>query len=386
MRPASPAALAALLLSTQVAALPLDLSKIGDFFSSLPEKAGELFGENPTTLVFDSAVYRMPDNPEKWITSLRSYTYISSPATDVLFDTFQAFLKPFGVDVSPDAASEILQSRLPLFTSLGISDETLRYTFGDCNGSDELGPSPLTGMVDQPAVLAECNDVKKTAIHFSGDDEVVKENLATAFMSPPTGWGVISDIDDTIKVSHVLDKIRTVSKTFLEPLEPAPGMADLYSDVSEKLDTSTFLYLSGSPFQLYPMLKTYLADEGFPAGPIMLQNMSIADPAALVKLVTDDPMQYKLDSIDRFNSWYPGKTFLAVGDSGQRDSEVYGEAYRKFGGEWMGCIWIRQIEDEGANNTDTRFAEAFRDVPENKWRVFKDPAEMKEVDLAAGEC
>ena len=52
----------------------------------------------------------------------------------------------------------------------------------------------------------------------------------------------------------------------------------------------------------------------------------------------------------------------------------------------MGCIWIRWVEDERANNTDARFEEAFKDVPRDKWRVFKDPVEMKDVDLAAGQC
>lgn len=380
----SPAALIALaLLSQQATAAPIDLGAIGDWFQGIPETIKGAFGNHAdTTLVFNAPAFQDPADPSKWLASVRSYTYSSSAATDTIFDMFQAFLKPFGVDVEgDDAASEILQERLKLFLTLGESDDTLKVSFPGCDGAEAAnGPTPATGMLDQRTALGACPE-GNPAINIDGQDSGAK-----AFLNAPDGWGVISDIDDTIKISHVLDKVKTVKKTLLEPLEAAPGMADLYRDVNTKLNDPGFLYLSGSPFQLYPMLHEYLELEGFPNGPIMLQNLSISDPAALIKTMSADPLDYKLGSIDRINEWYPQKKFLAVGDSGQRDSEVYGNAYRKFGGDFVGCIWIRWVEDERANNTDVRFEEAFKDVPRDKWRVFKDPAEMKDVDLAAGQC
>ncbi|UCH93221.1 MAG: hypothetical protein JSV88_23465 [Candidatus Aminicenantes bacterium] len=43
------------------------------------------------------------------------------------------------------------------------------------------------------------------------------------YLLEPGGVSVVSDIDDTIKDSQVLDKKKTVEKTFLEEFEAIPG-------------------------------------------------------------------------------------------------------------------------------------------------------------------
>jgi hypothetical protein len=59
-------------------------------------------------------------------------------------------------------------------------------------------------------------------------------------------------------------------------------------------------------------------------------------------------------------------------------------SFRKFGAEWMSCIWIREVD--GANNTDARFAAAFEGVDEGRWRVFTDPSDLVGIDVAGGAC
>ena len=43
------------------------------------------------------------------------------------------------------------------------------------------------------------------------------------------GMTVISDIDDTIKITQVRDRRAALRNTFLEPFAPVPGMAKVYS-------------------------------------------------------------------------------------------------------------------------------------------------------------
>jgi phosphatidate phosphatase APP1 len=40
------------------------------------------------------------------------------------------------------------------------------------------------------------------------------------------GISIISDIDDTIKISEVLDKVRLLANTFIHPFKPVPGKYD----------------------------------------------------------------------------------------------------------------------------------------------------------------
>ena len=80
----------------------------------------------------------------------------------------------------------------------------------------------------------------------------------------PQGRSVISDIDDTIKITGVGDPQAMLANTFLRPLRPVPGMATLYRQWADR--GAVFHYVSASPWQLYAPLADFLAAEQFPAG------------------------------------------------------------------------------------------------------------------------
>src|SRR5262245_46252500 len=69
---------------------------------------------------------------------------------------------------------------------------------------------------------------------------------------PSTGFTVISDIDDTIKISQVRDKKALLANTFLKEFEPVPEMAALFQEWAGA--GASFAYVSASPWQLYPPL------------------------------------------------------------------------------------------------------------------------------------
>lgn len=155
---------------------------------------------------------------------------------------------------------------------------------------------------------------------------------AMIFRSQPKGFGVISDIDDTIKITDVLDmKLMAENTLYNDPL-PVPGMPDIYKYLSENLISDSippqFLYVSGSPLQLYPFLKSFL-EKTYTAsvGPIFLQDFSITDLSTILHTISKGDIEtYKETQIKKIHGWYPQKSFLGVGDSTQKDPEVYGES------------------------------------------------------------
>jgi hypothetical protein len=60
------------------------------------------------------------------------------------------------------------------------------------------------------------------------------------------GLSVISDIDDTIRVSHVADRAALLRTTFVEPFEAVPGMADIYAGREAAPSSTTCLPPRGS--------------------------------------------------------------------------------------------------------------------------------------------
>lgn len=81
---------------------------------------------------------------------------------------------------------------------------------------------------------------------------------------PPVGLSVISDIDDTIKQTHVHNTRLMLRSTFLEEWLPVPGMPDVYREWASH--GAAFHYVSSSPWQLQPQLEALLAKAGFPPG------------------------------------------------------------------------------------------------------------------------
>ncbi len=70
----------------------------------------------------------------------------------------------------------------------------------------------------------------------------------TIYVLASHGISVISDIDDTIKISQVLSKRRLLKHTFYSYFKPVDGMSELYQKWYEQ--NCQFHYVSASPWQL----------------------------------------------------------------------------------------------------------------------------------------
>lgn len=84
-----------------------------------------------------------------------------------------------------------------------------------------------------------------------------REFVGATYLLPATGLSIISDIDDTVKLSNVLDKRKLLRNTFLEEFHVVPGMPELYRNWSDTFDAS-FHFVSASPWQVSPRLNSSL--------------------------------------------------------------------------------------------------------------------------------
>jgi phosphatidate phosphatase APP1 len=135
------------------------------------------------------------------------------------------------------------------------------------------------------------------------------------------GVSIVSDIDDTIKISNVLDKPELVANTFVREFRPVPGMADLYRSWAAGGNV-VFHYVSGGPWQLYPSLSDFTREEGFPRGTFNFRPFRLKDESA-VEFLENRTLEYKIEVIDALMRRFPERQFVLVGDSGEKDSDVY---------------------------------------------------------------
>jgi hypothetical protein len=181
-----------------------------------------------------------------------------------------------------------------------------------------------------------------------------------------SGVSVISDIDDTIKISQVRDKQALVKNTFCRPFQAVPGMAATYQRWAA--EGAQFHYVTASPWQLYLPLAEFIRSNGFPAGTFHMKSFRLKDSSFLSLMKS--PERYKLPVIEELFRLFPNRRFVLVGDSGEKDPEVYGALARKHP-RLVARIFIRDVTGEPP--TDARYRKAFRDLPDGLWQVFQKP-------------
>lgn len=196
---------------------------------------------------------------------------------------------------------------------------------------------------------------------FNGVAQLIKDQ----------GFSVISDIDDTIKHSNVLNKKELICNTFFKDFIAVYGMSELYANLAKK--GVAFHYVSGSPWQLYPFLAQFLSDSGFPRGSVHLKNFRLKD-SSIIKFITSNQKKYKLEKIQPILESFPERKFLLFGDSGEQDSAVYAHLAEKYPKQIAG-IFIRSVHEKEPEETMNILEKL--EVP---WKIFKDPQELSSFD------
>ena len=187
---------------------------------------------------------------------------------------------------------------------------------------------------------------------------------------PTNGISVISDVDDTIKISAVNSRHELLRNTFCRPYQAVPGMAEAYERWA-KSDGVTFHYVSASPWQLYVPLEAFVRSNGFPAGTLNLKAFRWKDRTFFD--LFKSPEEYKLSTIEPLMKRFPERRLVLVGDSGEKDPEIYGTIARKHTNQ-IAQIFIRNVTAEKADSA--RYRSAFGGLSTNLWHVFTSPSEL----------
>jgi len=187
----------------------------------------------------------------------------------------------------------------------------------------------------------------------------------------PQGVSVVSDIDDTIKISHVRDRSELLANTFLKPFAEAPGMAAAYRRLAAAGDTA-FHYVSASPWQLYPDLRRFMDAAGFPLGSFHLKTFRVKDRTFFNMFKSSTEL--KPPAINDLLAAYPQRAFILIGDSGESDPEIYGDIARAHPGR-IRHIYIRKVTDE--ERSADRYRKAFAQLPATLWTLFEDASVIR---------
>ncbi len=136
-----------------------------------------------------------------------------------------------------------------------------------------------------------------------------------------TTRGLISDIDDTVIVTHLPRPLIAGWNTFVlreTARTEVPGMSALLRAVAQSSSGAVVVYLSTGAWNTAPFLRRFLARHGFPRGPLLLTDWGPTNTGWF-----RSGREHKLANMRRLREEFPAVRWLLVGDDGQHDPELY---------------------------------------------------------------
>lgn len=165
-----------------------------------------------------------------------------------------------------------------------------------------------------------------------------RELIGRCLLIPRQGISIISDIDDTVKISEVTKRENLFANTFYTDFAPVPGMSAVYQKFAA--EGASLHFVSSSPWQLYPELNEFLTRENFPPRSISLKTVRFKDRSFFNLFKSGD--ETKPLQIEPFFERFPERQFILIGDSGEEDAKVYLQFLGKYP-EQVKAVFIRQL-------------------------------------------
>ena len=194
---------------------------------------------------------------------------------------------------------------------------------------------------------------------------------------PAEGLTVITDMDDTIKDTRMLDPPERNANTFQRPFRAVEGMAALYRGWQAAAPAGLHFHLvSAGPWQLHEPLRRFTSEAQFPDFTWDMRSVDLPNPKTLLEEVKPDlqrTYEFKLRKISEFMERLPGRHVVLVGDSGERDPEVYAAIVTRFPGR-VDHVFIRNVHPDDQKE---RFAALFA-TPASfaLLQVFREPRDL----------
>lgn len=178
----------------------------------------------------------------------------------------------------------------------------------------------------------------------------VRATARVMIPSPNARFGVISDIDDTVVSSNVTNKLKMMLTVILSnehTRKPFEGVAALYRAFQRGVsgnEENPIFYVSNGPWNLYTLLLEFLNLQKIPLGPLLLRDFG--DHLFFSK----EPDGHKKTNIKMIFETFPHLPFILIGDSGERDPEIYREIVKEYP-DRIRAIYIRSIDQRPSRLT-----------------------------------
>ncbi|CAF1169499.1 unnamed protein product [Rotaria sordida] len=273
--------------------------------------------------------------------------------------------------------SNIDRKRVSHFTGSGLKYKTLcmdGLTYEMCIKTDG------DGLVKKQFQLSN-NNVQNFRVsggtygkveYFLSTIDKTIQRKGEIFLCDDNGISIISDIDDTIKLTGVTSVRSILRNTFSGQYKSIPGMSERYRHY-ELYYNATFHYLTASPDQLYPFLHEFIQREQFPLGSYHMRHFTWCNINFFEFFSSNSFIKQKTKILHMFFQETRSRKFILFGDIFQKDPEIYANIYQQYP-ERILKIFIRV----SSKNLSNRLNRVFQHIPKYKWDIFLNGFDLPE--------
>jgi phosphatidate phosphatase APP1 len=218
------------------------------------------------------------------------------------------------------------------FTST-FSRGEIEVEWGDTHHSAETDDNGFFGITAEGLFKRDMN----LNILLNGEKLTYDKEILNVYSVGENHNLIISDIDDTVVVSHTNKRFKsimtTLFNTYMERI-PVTSTSKIFDALGNDND---IVYVSRSEYNLFPLLSNFMKHHDIPRGPLFLTPF-----ISFTELIRNrkDP-DFKIKVIKLLLRHSKHEQIVLIGDDTQHDLQVYSEIAKSYG-DRIRKIFIRQ--------------------------------------------
>ncbi|OAA66355.1 hypothetical protein LEL_10454 [Akanthomyces lecanii RCEF 1005] len=201
---------------------------------------------------------------------------------------------------------------------------------------------------------------------------------ATAYLVPPKGVTIVSDIDDILRVTKIYKPKEGLLNTFARPFTAWMDMPNIYTNwSSSSISSLHFHYLTTTPEQGTRPYMDFIF-RTYPAGSFDTRPLNFTNVEETLKI-----RRYLLDKL--FQT-FPQRKFVLVADTSNSDiMKAYPAMYKDYPGQ-VSCILLRNTTATDSEDKLPYNTQGFKDIPQENFMFFNVPDDLTGLDIENGHC
>ncbi len=270
-----------------------------------------------------------------------------------------------------DGAWRNLLNSYHRFESDEVPGQTLQASYGGQKfemTSNEEGyfmlDTPLSNSLKPNISIWQSIEFELQSPDTNRNKKLVNSDCQILVPNQKAEYGVISDLDDTVLKSNVISKVKMIYLALFKnaytrlAFRGVPALYWALRKGSSGDQKNPIFYVSNSPWNLYDVIDEFMDVNHIPKGPVLLRDFGHANNPAL----SDAYKKHKYNETVKILETYPHLPFILIGDSGEKDADMYLEVAKNYPGRIL-CIYIRTVKDKKRTERVKKLAKGEINVP-----------------------